>query len=82
MAVELKLEPFSAEMEYATIARWLKGEGDSVTAGEPLVEVEAEKVTQEVAAPVDGVLEAILAVEGDEIKVGDPIAVIADDGGA
>ena len=78
MAVELKLEPISEEMEYGTIARWLKREGDPATAGEVIVEVEAEKATQEVEAPVDGVLESILAVEGDEIRVGDPIAVIAE----
>ena len=77
MSVEVKLERVSEEQEYGTIARWLKGEGDRVSAGEVIVEVEAEKATQEVEAPVDGVLEAILAVEGDEIRVGDPIAVIA-----
>ena len=74
----MKLERVSEEQEYATISRWLKGEGDAVKAGEVIVEVEAEKATQEVEAPVDGVLEAILAVEGDEIRVGDPIAVIAE----
>ena len=78
MAVEVKLERVSEEQEYATITRWLKSEGDPVSAGEIIVEVEAEKATQEVEAPVDGVLEAILAVEGDEIRVGDPIAVIAE----
>ena len=78
MAVELKLEPISEEMEYGTIARWLKAEGDAVTPGEVIVEIEAEKVTQEVEAPVAGVLESILAIEGDEIRVGATIAVIAE----
>lgn len=78
MAVELKLEPFSKEMEYGTVARWFKREGDPVVAGEPLVEVEAEKVTQEVTAPVAGVLESILAEEGDEIRIGEALALIAD----
>jgi pyruvate/2-oxoglutarate dehydrogenase complex dihydrolipoamide acyltransferase (E2) component len=78
VAVEVKLERVSEEQEYATITRWLKGEGDQVTAGEVIVEVEAEKATQEVEAPVDGMLEAILALEGDEVRVGDPIAVIAE----
>jgi pyruvate/2-oxoglutarate dehydrogenase complex dihydrolipoamide acyltransferase (E2) component len=77
VTVELKLEPISEEMEYGTIARWLKAEGDAVTLGEVIVEIEAEKVTQEVEAPVAGVLESILAVEGDEIRVGTTIAVIA-----
>jgi len=78
VAVEVKLERVSEEQEYGTIARWRKQEGEAVAAGEVIVEVEAEKVTQEVEAPVDGVLESILAIEGDEIRVGDPIAVIAD----
>ena len=78
MAVEVKLERVSEEQEYGTITRWLKSEGDRVSAGEVIVEVEAEKATQEVEAPVDGVLESILAVEGDEVRVGDPIAVITE----
>ena len=80
MAVELKLQAISDEMEYGTIARWLKAEGDGVTAGEVVVEVEAEKVTNELEAPVTGVLERIVAVEGDEIRVGATIAVFAESG--
>ena len=78
IAVELKLEPVSEEQEYATIARWRKREGDAVSRGEVIVEVEAEKVTQEVESPVTGVLESILAAEGDEIRVGTVIAVIVE----
>jgi len=78
VAVEVKLEPISEEMEYGTIDRWLKNEGDAVKPGEVIVEIEAEKVTQEIEAPVAGVLESILAVEGDEIRVGATIAVIAE----
>jgi len=78
VAVELKLEPVSEEQEYGTISRWLKREGDEIVAGELIVEVEAEKVTQEVEAPVSGVLQSIIAVEGDEIRVGDTIAVIEE----
>jgi 2-oxoglutarate dehydrogenase E2 component (dihydrolipoamide succinyltransferase) len=80
LAVEVRLQASSPEIEYATVARWLKSEGDAVAAGEPIVEVELEKVTEEVEAPAAGVLETILAVEGDEIKVGDPLAVIAEGG--
>jgi pyruvate/2-oxoglutarate dehydrogenase complex dihydrolipoamide acyltransferase (E2) component len=78
MAAELKLERLSEEMEYATVSRWLKQEGDAVTEGEPLVEVEAEKANHELDAPASGVLESILAVEGDEIRVGDSLAVIGN----
>lgn len=77
--VEVRLERLSEEMEYGTVSRWLKSEGDAVTAGEPIVEVEAEKVTVEVAAPVSGVLTSILAIQGDEFRVEAPIALIAED---
>ncbi len=80
MAYELKLPQLAAEMEYGTVLRWLKAEGESVAEGEPLVEVEAEKVNHELEAPVSGRIETILAEEGDEIKVGATIAIIDVDG--
>jgi pyruvate/2-oxoglutarate dehydrogenase complex dihydrolipoamide acyltransferase (E2) component len=80
VSVELRLVPVSEEQEFGTIARWHKREGEPVAAGEVILEVDAEKVTQEVEAPVAGVLESIRAVEGDEIRVGDVIAVIAEAG--
>ena len=76
MAYELKLEQLAAEMEYGTVLRWLKREGDSVNQGEPLLEVEAEKANHEIEAPVAGRLQSILVEEGDEIKVGVVLAVI------
>jgi pyruvate/2-oxoglutarate dehydrogenase complex dihydrolipoamide acyltransferase (E2) component len=76
VAYELKLEQLAAEMEYGTVLRWLKREGESVSRGEPLVEVEAEKANHEVEAPVSGRLDSILAEEGDEIRVGAVLAVI------
>lgn len=78
MAYELRLEQIVPEMEYATVTRWLKREGEAVTAGEPLVEVEAEKANHELEAPVSGVIASIVAAEGDEIKVGDTLVVIAN----
>jgi pyruvate/2-oxoglutarate dehydrogenase complex dihydrolipoamide acyltransferase (E2) component len=76
MAYELTLIQIVPEMEYATVTRWLKREGDTLTAGEPLLELEAEKANHEVEAPVSGVLVSIVAVEGDEVKLGDTMAVI------
>jgi len=78
MAYEFRLEQIVSEMEYATVTRWLKREGEAVAAGEPLVEVEAEKANHELEAPVSGVIESIVAAEGDEIKVGDMLVVIAN----
>jgi pyruvate dehydrogenase E2 component (dihydrolipoamide acetyltransferase) len=67
-------------MESGTIVRWLKSEGDQVEKGEPLYELDTEKVTQEVEADASGVLLQILAQEGDEIEVGKAIAVIGEAG--
>ncbi len=79
MAYEFKLAQIAPEMEYATVTRWLKREGDTVAEGEPLVEVEAEKANHEIEAPVSGRVESILAEEGDEIKVGTTLAIIDSD---
>ena len=54
----------------ATIAQWLKKPGDAVALDEPLVELETDKVTVEVTAAQAGVLEEIVANEGDEVEVG------------
>jgi pyruvate/2-oxoglutarate dehydrogenase complex dihydrolipoamide acyltransferase (E2) component len=78
--VEFRLGELGGDIEYATVAEWRKAVGEPVTAGEIVVEVEAEKVTTEIEAPVTGVLERIVAVEGDEIKVGTTIAVFAENG--
>jgi pyruvate dehydrogenase E2 component (dihydrolipoamide acetyltransferase) len=67
-------------MESGTIVRWLKSEGDKVEKGEPLYELDTEKVTQEVEADAGGVLLKILAQEGQEIEVGKAIAVIGEEG--
>jgi pyruvate dehydrogenase E2 component (dihydrolipoamide acetyltransferase) len=67
-------------MESGTIVRWLKQEGDQVEKGEPLYELDTEKVTQEVEADASGVLLKILAGEGEEIEVGKRIAVIGEEG--
>jgi pyruvate dehydrogenase E2 component (dihydrolipoamide acetyltransferase) len=67
-------------MESGTIVRWLKSEGDTVEKGEPLYELDTEKVTQEVEADSSGTLLRILAGEGEEIEVGKAIAVIGEPG--
>jgi pyruvate dehydrogenase E2 component (dihydrolipoamide acetyltransferase) len=67
-------------METGTIVRWLKSEGENVEKGEPLYELDTEKVTQEVEAEASGVLLKILAGEGEEIEVGKAIAVIGEQG--
>ncbi len=54
----------------ATVAQWLKKEGDAVKADEPIVELETDKVTLEVNAPADGVISKIIVAEGEEVAVG------------
>lgn len=72
----MRLPLLVAGMEFGTVVRWLKGEGEAVVAGEPVVEVEAEKANHELEAPVAGTLAEIVAVEGDEIPLGGLLAVI------
>jgi pyruvate dehydrogenase E2 component (dihydrolipoamide acetyltransferase) len=62
--------------ETGTIVRWLKAEGDSVVKGEPLLEIETDKVTVDVEAPADGVLAGIRAAAGADVPVGETIAVL------
>jgi len=59
-----------------TIAAWRKAEGDAVTQDEPLVEVESDKATVEIPAPVSGVLRRIIAKPGDTVAVGAIVAEI------
>src|SRR5262245_18734842 len=62
--------------EKGTLISWLKAEGQSVTKGEPLMEVETDKATVEIEAPASGILANITASAGDDIPVGNRIAVI------
>ena len=80
MATQVTLPRLGQGMESGTIVRWLKQVGDPVEKGEPLYELDTEKVTQEVEADAGGVLLALLAGEGDEIEVGKPVAVIGEAG--
>jgi pyruvate dehydrogenase E2 component (dihydrolipoamide acetyltransferase) len=80
MATEVTLPRLGQGMEAGTIVRWLKAEGDTVARDEPLYELDTEKVTQEVEAPVAGVLLKILVPEGQEIPVGRPICFIGEPG--
>ncbi len=70
MATEIKVPSLGESVTTATIARWIKHEGDAVAADEPLVELETDKVTVEVNAPSAGVLTSISVQEGDEVAVG------------
>ena len=79
MATEIKLPRLGQGMEAGTIVRWLKSEGDQVEKGEPLYELDTEKVTQEVESDASGILLKIAVAEG-EVEVGRTIAVIGEQG--
>jgi pyruvate dehydrogenase E2 component (dihydrolipoamide acetyltransferase) len=79
VATEVKVPRLGQGMESATVVRWLKAEGDEVAKGEPLYEVDTEKVTQEVEAEAAGVLLKIVVEEGEQ-AVGRTIAYIGEAG--
>jgi len=75
MANEVKLPRLGQGMESGTIVKWLKSEGDAVSKGEPLYELDTDKVTQEVEADSDGVLLKIVVADG-EVDVGTTVGII------
>ncbi|HVH51460.1 MAG TPA: dihydrolipoamide acetyltransferase family protein [Gaiellaceae bacterium] len=79
MASEVKLPRLGQGMESGTIVKWLKSEGEAVEKGEPLYELDTDKVTQEVEAEASGVLLKIAVPEG-EVEVGHTIGFIGQDG--
>jgi pyruvate dehydrogenase E2 component (dihydrolipoamide acetyltransferase) len=79
VATEVKLPRLGQGMESGTIVKWLKSEGDSVEKGEPLYELDTDKVTQEVEAEASGVLLRIAVTEG-EVPVGETIGFIGAQG--
>ena len=76
MSVTLKLPRLSMNMAEATLVAWRKRPGDRFVAGEVLYEVETEKVTSTIEAPGAGTLLSILAPEGSELEVGDPVCTV------
>jgi 2-oxoglutarate dehydrogenase E2 component (dihydrolipoamide succinyltransferase) len=66
----------------ARVAKWLRKEGDAVSAGDPLVELETDKVDLEVSAPKAGVLARIDRKDGDDVKVGEVLGVIDESAAA
>ncbi len=78
MPIEIKMPALSPTMEQGTLARWLVKEGDSVSAGDVLAEIETDKATMEFEAVDDGVITSIAVPAGSqEVKVGTVIATLA-----
>jgi pyruvate dehydrogenase E2 component (dihydrolipoamide acetyltransferase) len=76
MATDVIMPALGVAQERGTLLNWLKAEGQPVTKGEPLMEVETDKATVEIEAPASGILTNVTASAGDEIPVGNKIAVI------
>ncbi|WP_422383348.1 pyruvate dehydrogenase complex E1 component subunit beta [Roseibium album] len=80
MPIDILMPALSPTMEEGKLAKWLKAEGDAVTAGDVIAEIETDKATMEVEAVDEGTLGKILVPEGtDNVKVNEKIAVLIDE---
>jgi pyruvate dehydrogenase E2 component (dihydrolipoamide acetyltransferase) len=82
MSTNVIMPALELAQETGKVLRWLKAPGDRVRKGEPIAEIETDKVTVEIEAPASGVLGAVTAREGDVVQVGRTIAVIVDAAGS
>src|SRR3954452_23013721 len=80
MPVEITMPQQSDTMTEGTVVKWRKKEGDKIAAGETIAEIETDKATMEQEAYDSGTLAAIVVPEGQKVKVGDLIAVLAGAG--
>jgi len=78
MSIEIKVPAMGESVTEATIARWLKREGDPVQKDEPVVELETDKVSVEVPSPAAGVLEHINVQQGGTVGVGSVLGAVAE----
>ena len=82
MTNELIVPSLGESVSEATVSKWLKKVGESIKMDDPLVELETDKVTLEVNAPVNGILENIVAPEGTVVAVGKVLGSIKNNGSA
>src|SRR3989442_14693135 len=75
MATQVVMPKLSPTMEEGQLSRWLKKEGDKVSMGEPLAEIDTDKATMEMQSLANGVLLKILVNEGESAPLGKPIAI-------
>ena len=79
MTIDLLVPALGESVVEATVAKWMKSSGDSINADEPIVELETEKVTLEVPSPVSGILQEIVANEGDNVEVGALLGILSEE---
>ena len=76
MSEKITVPTLGESVTEATVSKWLKSQGDKVTADEPIVELETDKVNVEVPAPSNGVLGSINVKEGETVNVGSLLGTI------
>ena len=76
MPTNVIMPALGVAQQTGTLLKWLKNDGQSVAKGEPLMEIETDKATVEIEAPASGVLSQVIAKAGDEVPVGQRIALI------
>lgn len=80
MAVELRMLQMDQTMTKGKIGKWLVKEGDTITEGQPILEIETDKVVHEQESPCDGVIAQLFAEEGNDVPVNALLAIIAAPG--
>jgi pyruvate dehydrogenase E2 component (dihydrolipoamide acetyltransferase) len=80
LPIEVIMPALGIAQETGKLVRWIKNEGDAVAKGEPLMEIETDKVTVEIEAPADGFLGGISAAEGEDVPVGRAVAYVLAEG--
>jgi len=80
MATDVIMPALGMAQDTGTVLRWLRGEGERVARGDPLLEIQTDKATVEVESPADGRLAGVRAAAGDEVPVGQVVAVVVADG--
>ena len=78
MKKELVIPKLRPEMKEAVLCAWLKEVGDEVKVGEPVYEIETDKVVTQIESSYDGVLQSKLCKEGDNIGVLQPVAILEE----
>ena len=76
MAEKITVPTLGESVTEATVSKWLKSQGDKVSADEPLVELETDKVNVEVPSPINGVLGSISVKEGETVNVGSLLGTV------
>ncbi len=76
MAETITMPKLGSSMVSGTVVSWMKNEGDPVKKGEPVVEIETDKITNQLESPIDGFVLKILVAEGEEKKIMEPLAIV------